>query len=173
MYIFLRGETTFWKMEKLQRIHIYCRINNEFNINKFRKHYYCSQKSYFKLLDKLYEHYPGSQVMVRTDHVVVLHGHKLHLYLLMSHSSGKCSSFFHEWNRVCIYFLMKIYIKNGSSYVMWLAVHFSIVMCSGSENTVVREKFTIFCVWGMGAQQSNGEHSKNILYYLTHFVWQW
>ena len=55
---------------------------------------------------------------------------------------------------------MKIYIKNGSSYVMWVAVHFSIVMHSGSENTVVWEKFTIFHVWGVGAQKSNGEHSK-------------
>ena len=44
-------------------------------------------------------------------------------------------------------------------YVMWVAVHFSIAMRSGSKNTVVWEKLTIFRVWG-GAQKSNGEHSK-------------
>jgi len=84
-------------MEKSQRLSIYMRIHREFNVIKFKKYYYCSQNNYFQLIDKLREKFGGSaKIMVRTDHVVVKGTEgTLRLFLLCSHSSGKCASFLH------------------------------------------------------------------------------
>ena len=84
-------------MEKSQRLTIYKRIHREFNVTKFKKYYYCSQNSYFQLIDKFREKFGCSaKIMVRTDHIVVK-GEEgiLLLFLLCAHSSGKCASFLH------------------------------------------------------------------------------
>lgn len=84
-------------MEKQHRISIYKRVSKEFNVNKFKKYYYCANINYFTLLDKLKEQYSSARIMVRTDHVVVISiTGELHLFLLSSHSSGKCAAFLHD-----------------------------------------------------------------------------
>ena len=84
-------------MEKELRIKVYERIHREFNVTKFKKCFYCSNVSYFQLMDLLNEQYPGCRLYFRVDHVVVKQeGQCLRLFLLCSHLLGKCATFLHR-----------------------------------------------------------------------------
>ena len=84
-------------MEKELRIKVYKRIHREFNVSKFKKYFYCSNRSYFQLMDLLNEQYPGCKLYFRVDHIVVKQeGQCLRIFLLCSHSSEKCATFLHR-----------------------------------------------------------------------------
>ena len=58
-------------VEKELHIKIYERKHHEFNVTKFKKYFYCSNISYFQLMDLLNEEYPGCKLYFRVDHIVV------------------------------------------------------------------------------------------------------
>ena len=79
-------------MEKELHMKVYERIHCE-----FKKYFYCSNISYFQLMDLLNERYPGCKLYFRVDHIVVKQeGQCLRLFLLCSHLSGKCATFLHR-----------------------------------------------------------------------------
>ena len=83
-------------MEKERRSKIYARIQREFNVSEIKCYYYCANINYFVLIDKLRQQHPDGEIMVRVDHVVVSMSNGIIVYLLCTHSSGKCEFFFHE-----------------------------------------------------------------------------
>ena len=84
-------------MEKERRSKIYARIQREFNVSEIKRYYYCANINYFVLIDKLcQQQYADGEIMVRVDHVVVSTSNGIIVYLLCTHSSGKCEFFFHE-----------------------------------------------------------------------------
>ena len=58
-------------MEKELCIKVFERIHHEFNITKFKIYFYCSNISYFQLMDLLNEQYLGCKLYFRVDHIVV------------------------------------------------------------------------------------------------------
>ena len=83
-------------MEKERCSKIYARIQREFNIFEIKRYYYCANINYFVLIDKLCQQHPNGEIMVRVDHVVVSTPNGIILYLLCTHSLGKCEFFFHK-----------------------------------------------------------------------------
>ena len=83
-------------MEKERCSKIYTQIQREFNVSEIKRYYYCANINYFILIDKLPQQHPNGEIMVRVDHVVVSMSNGIIVYLLCTHSSGKCEFFFHE-----------------------------------------------------------------------------
>ena len=84
-------------MDKSRRTRIYDRVKLEFNVTQFHRYFYCAGINYFRLQEKLYEHYPACQLYFRVDHVVVKKDNgEIIIYLLCSHSSGRCAEFLHD-----------------------------------------------------------------------------
>ena len=83
-------------MEKERRSKIYAQIQREFHISEIKCYYYCVNINYFDLIDKLQQQHPDGEIMVRVDHVVVSTPNGIIVYLLCTHSLGKCGFFFHE-----------------------------------------------------------------------------
>ena len=84
-------------MEKELCIKVYERIHREFNVTRFKKYFYCSNIRFFQLMDLLNEWYPGCKLYFRVDHIVVKQeGQCLQLFLLCSHSLGRCATFLHR-----------------------------------------------------------------------------
>ena len=85
-------------MEEKQKTEIYSRVSGEFNVNVLHKYYYCAGISYFTLCDRMRIRYgPTAEIFVRVDHVVVRESTgRINVFLLCSHSSGRCANFLHE-----------------------------------------------------------------------------
>ena len=84
-------------MESQQKQYIFSRISEEFNVFTFKKRYYCDKIPLEQLKTKfLAYHGQDSQVFVRADHIVVSASNgELWVYLLTSHSSGRCANYLH------------------------------------------------------------------------------
>ena len=85
-------------MDSIQKEHIIPRVSEEFSVTSFKKHYYCSKVSLENLKFRLKSlHSLDSAIFVRVDHVVVrgVNG-QLFVYLLSSHSLGRCAAFLHD-----------------------------------------------------------------------------
>ena len=91
-------------MEKELHIKVYEQIHCEFSITKFKKYFYCSNISYFQLMDLLNKKFPGGKLYFRVDHIVVKQeGQCLWLFLLSSHSLGKCVTFYTgKWSNIML-----------------------------------------------------------------------
>ena len=84
-------------MDKDRRSRVYNRIQEEFKVSKFHKYYYCAGINYFNLQDKLRQKYNNSMLYFRSDHVVVKTvDEDIVVFLLCSHSSGRCADFLHD-----------------------------------------------------------------------------
>ena len=85
-------------MDPIQEEHIILRVSEEFSVTSFKKHYYCSKVSLenLKFCLKCF-HGLDSTIFVCIDHVIVkeVNG-ELFVYLLSSHSSGRCADFLHH-----------------------------------------------------------------------------
>ena len=81
-------------MDPIQKEHIILQVSEEFSVTSFKKRYYCSKVS---LENLKFFHGLDSAIFVRIDHVVVkgVNG-QLFVYLLSSHSSGRCAAFLHD-----------------------------------------------------------------------------
>ena len=85
-------------MDSIQKEHTTLRVSEEFSVTFFNKRYYCSKVS----LENLKFH-PKSfhgldyAIFFRVDHVIVkeVNG-QLSVYLLSSHSLGRCAAFLHQ-----------------------------------------------------------------------------
>ena len=85
-------------MDSIQKEHIILRVSEEFSVTSFKKRYYCSKVSLENLKFHLKSfHGLDSAIFFRVDHVVVkeVNG-QLSVYLLSSHSSGRCAAFLHQ-----------------------------------------------------------------------------
>ena len=85
-------------MEAAQKEHIFLRVSEEFSVTTFKKRYYCTKISLENLKFRLQSvHGPDCEIFVRIDHVVVkaVDG-EIFVYLLTSHSSGRCADFLHQ-----------------------------------------------------------------------------
>ena len=83
-------------IEFQQKQYIFNRISEEFNVSTFKKRYYCDKIPLEQLnLKFLAYHGHDSQIFVRADHIVVRVSNELWVYLLTSHSSGRCANHLH------------------------------------------------------------------------------
>ena len=85
-------------MEPAQKEHIFLRVSEEFSVISFKKRYYCTKISLenIKLRLKL-AHGSDCQIFIRVDHIVVKgEDEEIFVYLLTSHSSGRCADFLHH-----------------------------------------------------------------------------
>ena len=85
-------------MEPAQKEHIFLRLSEEFSVTSFKKRYYCTKISLENLRFCLQSvHSFDCKIFVRIDHVVVktVDG-EIFVYLLSSHSSGRCADFLHH-----------------------------------------------------------------------------
>ena len=85
-------------MEPAQNEHVFLRVSEEFSVISFEKHHYCTKISLenLKLRLKL-AHGPDCQIFVHVDHIVVKEeDEEIFVYLLTSHSSGRCADFLHH-----------------------------------------------------------------------------
>ena len=76
----------------------YSSISQEFSVTYFKKHYYCSKVSLENLKFRLKSfHGLDPTIFVGVDHVIIkeVNG-QLFVYLLSSHSSGRCAAFLHH-----------------------------------------------------------------------------
>ena len=85
-------------MDSLQKEHIFLRVSEEFSVISFKKCYYCSKISLEDLKFQLKSfHGSDSTIFVRVDQIVVkAENEELFVYLLSSHSSGRCADFLHH-----------------------------------------------------------------------------
>ena len=85
-------------MDPIQKEYIILRVSEEFSVNSFKKHYYCSKVSLENLKFRLKSfHGLDSAMFVRFHHVLVkeVNG-QLFVYLLSSHSLRSCAAFLHH-----------------------------------------------------------------------------
>ena len=83
-------------MDFEQKQYIYNRISEEFNVSRVKKRYYCDKISLEQLNVKfLAFHSNNLQIFIRADHIVVKASNELWVYLLVSHSSGRCANYLH------------------------------------------------------------------------------
>ena len=83
-------------MEFQQKQYIFNRISEEFNVSTFKKRYYCDKIPLEELKMKFFAyHGHDSQIFVRVDHIVLRASNELWVYLLTSHSSGRCANHLH------------------------------------------------------------------------------
>ena len=84
-------------MEKRRKNSIYERVQLDFEVNVFRRYYYCSGllPETFKRKLKI-RHRQDCIILVRFDHIVVESEGKIIVYLLVRHNSGKCADFLHQ-----------------------------------------------------------------------------
>ena len=85
-------------MDSIQKEHIILRVSEEFSVTSFKKRYYGSKVSLENLKFRLKSfHGLDSAIFVRVDHVVVkeVNG-QFFVYLLSSHSLGRCAAFLHH-----------------------------------------------------------------------------
>ena len=85
-------------MDPIQKEHIILRVSEEFSVTSFKKRYYCSKVSLENLKFRLKSfHGLDSTIFVHIDHVIVkeVNG-QLFVYLLSSHSLGRCTDFLHH-----------------------------------------------------------------------------
>ena len=79
-----------------QKQYIFKRVSEEFNVSRVKKRYYCDEISLEQLRVKFLEfHGNDAQIFVRADHIVVKASNELWVYLLASHSSGRCANYLH------------------------------------------------------------------------------
>ena len=85
-------------MEPTQKEHIFLRVSEEFSVTTFKKRYYCTKISLENLKFRLKSvHGPDCEIFVRIDHVVVKPADgEIFVYLLSSHSAGRCADFLHQ-----------------------------------------------------------------------------
>ena len=85
-------------MDDKQKTQIFNHVSDKFNVNVLHKYYYCAGISYFSLCERMRTRYgPTAEIFVRMDHVVVQESMGLiNVFLLCSHSSGRCANFLHE-----------------------------------------------------------------------------
>ena len=75
---------------------IYDRIQREFNVNTFHRKYYCEKLMLEALRETLLGMYPSATLLVRFDHIVVKDSDgTIVVYLLVSHSTGRCAPIHH------------------------------------------------------------------------------
>ena len=85
-------------MDPIQKEHIILRVSEEFLVTSFKKHYHRSKVSPENLKFHLKSfHGLDSTIFVRIDHVIVKEANgQLFVYLLSSHSLGRCADFLHH-----------------------------------------------------------------------------
>ena len=87
---------TIITMDFEQKQYIFNRVSEEFNVSRVKKRYYCDKISLEQLSAKfLAFHGNDAQIFVRVDHIVVKASNELWVYLLASHSSGRCANYLH------------------------------------------------------------------------------
>ena len=83
-------------MEFQQKQYTFNRISEEFNVSTFKKRYYCDKILLEQLKTKFFAyHGHDSQIFVWADHIVVRASNELRVYLLTSHSLGRCANNLH------------------------------------------------------------------------------
>ena len=83
-------------MDFEQKQYIFNRVSEEFNVSRVKKRYYCDKISLEQLSVKFRAfHGNDAQIFVRVDHIVVKASNELWVYLLASHSSGRCANYLH------------------------------------------------------------------------------
>ena len=83
-------------MDFEQKQYIFNRVSEEFNVSRVKKRYYCDKISLEQLSVKfLAFHGNDAQIFVRVDRIVVKASNELWVYLLASHSSGRCANYLH------------------------------------------------------------------------------
>ena len=85
-------------MDPIQKERIFLRVSEEFSETSFKKRYYCSKVPLESLKFHLKSfHGFDSTIFVRVDHIVVKEANgEFFVYLLCSHSSGRCADFLHH-----------------------------------------------------------------------------
>ena len=86
-------------MESYRKELIFQQVSAQFNVSVLKKKYYCPGISYFTLRDKLFSyHRENIEIFFRVDHIVVRHSltKEITVYLLTSHSTGKCAAFLYD-----------------------------------------------------------------------------
>ena len=95
-------------MEKHRKDRIYERVQSEFGVNVFRRYHYCLGLSLENFKRKLkIRHGQECRILVRFDHIVVQDSEsEIIVYLLVSHSSGKCTDFLHQGKVDCAFYFL-------------------------------------------------------------------
>ena len=85
-------------MDLIQKQHIFLRVGEEFSVTSFKKRYYCTKVSLENIKSRLqFIHGSDCEIFVRIDHIVVKEkNEEVFVYLLSSHSSGRCADFLHH-----------------------------------------------------------------------------
>ena len=95
-------------MEKHRKDSIYERVQLDFGVNVFRRYYYCSGLSQENLKRKLkIRHGQEYRILVRFDHIVVKSEGEIIVYLLVRHTSRKCTDFLHQGKVDCAFYFYR------------------------------------------------------------------